>query len=179
MMGALQSVNFLLHPRAAVLNLAYPKGYLGNVWRRALAGATYLTARSSYPLGNSSGICILDAMEPLRHNSAPRKTIRFSLKYRPDFLQTLVNAQELTTTRLFDDKQLAVGDPVEIVVTETGRRVGTGIISKVRSTTFQDLFATATDFSGTVAMYEGYYGRHVLPGELVKDVTVDIRKQEV
>lgn len=105
--------------------------------------------------------------------------MRFSLKHRPEFRDTRVNARTLTTTRLFDDKQLAVGDAVEIVITETGQRVGTGVISKVRNTTFQDLFETATDFDGTVAMYEDYYRRRILPDEQVKDVTIDIRKLEV
>lgn len=102
------------------------------------------------------------------------KVLRFSLKYRPDFIRQLSSKRELTTTRLFDDKRLSVGDTVAIVVAETGQSVARGVVSGVKVASFSGLFKSANDLVGTFAMYADYYGRRIRATTRVKDVTITL-----
>lgn len=122
--------------------------------------------------GRLYGACYIDVMQHTSTHTV--KDIRFSLKYRPDFLQELPSRRELTTTRLFDDKNLMVGDTVNLVITETGEHVATGRISNIRTIGFAELFAATKNFQGTLAMYQDYYMREVAPTTEAKDITIEL-----
>jgi hypothetical protein len=100
------------------------------------------------------------------------KLLKFSIKYRPDFESQIAAASEITTTRLFDDKMLSVGDAVTLQIAETQKVVGVGHITKIRSTTFADEFGTPEGSAENYSMYSAYYHRQIEPTTGIKDVTI-------
>lgn len=83
-----------------------------------------------------------------------------TLKFTPELCQKITSGEKTSTWRLFDDKDLKVGDQIKFVNKQTGAEIGVSIITKVKVTTL----GTLTDedwvgherYTSEVEMYETY-----------------------
>lgn len=107
------------------------------------------------------------------------KVIKFSLKYRPNFLQSLGSKGDIATTRLFDDHNLSVGDLVDLEVLETRKRFASGEIVKVEKNAFEKMFANIENKEANYQMYDDYYGRSIQPTDTVKEIIIRLREKTV
>jgi len=80
----------------------------------------------------------------------------------------------ITTSRLFDDKNLSVGDLVDMIVAENMQRFALGKIISIESSTFREAFVTVRDAEGNNAMYRHYYKHIIDPDEVVKTITLQL-----
>ena len=90
------------------------------------------------------------------------------LKFRAHLKELILGGEKTTTWRLFDDKNLSVGDKLVFVVAETGEEFATAEITSVQETVMGKL--TKDDWAGHETYtsdkdmykhYEGYYNRPV------------------
>ena len=86
----------------------------------------------------------------------PKKTLKFR-----DFLVPLVLSGEKDVTwRLFDDKDLKVGDEIDFINWNTGETFGEGVITAVREKTLGTLepsdYQGHEKFESEQSMYEHY-----------------------
>lgn len=85
-----------------------------------------------------------------------------TLKFTPELCGLIQAGTKTSTWRLFDDKDLQVGDSIELINNETLDTIGTGMITRLIIKTLGTL--TETDWSGherfasEEAMYEAYRG---------------------
>jgi len=98
-----------------------------------------------------------------------------TLKFRKELSELILNGQKTSTWRLFDDKDLSVGDIVSFVVWETGEEFARVELIFVKETTFGQL--TSNDWEGHESfeseekmykVYEEYYKRPVDENSPVK-----------
>jgi hypothetical protein len=98
-----------------------------------------------------------------------------TLKFRKELSELILNGQKTSTWRLFDDKDLSVGDIVSFVVWETGEEFARVELIFVKETTFGQL--TSNDWEGhetfeseekMYKVYEEYYKRPVDENSPVK-----------
>jgi hypothetical protein len=98
-----------------------------------------------------------------------------TVKFRDYLVPLVISGKKTSTWRLFDDKDLSVGDKIEL--RGFGKEVpfGTAIITRVVEKSFQDL--EPADFDGHNAYrdeaemyrtFSGYYNRPVGPDTVVK-----------
>ena len=100
-----------------------------------------------------------------------KKTIKFR-----DLLVELVQKGEKDSTwRLFDDKDLQVGDEVDLINWNTGEKFADAVLTEVREKQLNKLepldFEGHEKFESEEAMYEAYrtyYGDRVTPDTMVK-----------
>ena len=97
------------------------------------------------------------------------------LKFRPHLCEQIKNGEKTATWRLFDDKDLTLGDDIEFVNWETKEPFGTGQITALRTKTLGTL--EDDDWIGherfdseeeMYATYRTYYGDQVQPDTEVK-----------
>lgn len=69
-----------------------------------------------------------------------------TLKFREKLSKLILSGEKTTTWRLFDDKDLQVGDEVIFLVKETLEEFARAKLLEVTETTFENL--TADDFDG-------------------------------
>lgn len=98
-----------------------------------------------------------------------------NLKFKPHLCEQILAGGKTSTWRLFDDKDLQVGDMVECLNQETLAVIGTATLTAVTKKTLGTL--TETDWGGherypsEEAMYEtyrSYYGDQVGPDSELK-----------
>jgi hypothetical protein len=106
-----------------------------------------------------------------------------SLKFKKVLSDLILAGKKSTTWRLFDDKDLQVGDVVKCVVSETNEAFAKAVLTDVRLTSFKDLqdedwqghepFTSKSDMYKT---YSGYYGCVVDESTPVKIVKFELKK---
>lgn len=106
------------------------------------------------------------------------------LKFKPELCKQIVGGTKTSTWRLFDDKDLQLGDNIEFVNNETGESFGTGTIFKLKLTTLGNLeetdwigherYASAEEMYET---YRGYYGDKVSPDSELKIIEFAFKPQ--
>ena len=102
-----------------------------------------------------------------------RKTIKFA----PHLVASLRDGSKTTTWRLFDDKDLSVGDEVSFVNKESLETVGTARIVSVCTKPLADVTheeLAEHGYADSDAMYENlflYYGDRVTPDTEIKMIT--------
>jgi hypothetical protein len=98
-----------------------------------------------------------------------------TLKFRQKLSRLILDGKKTTTWRLFDDKDLSIGDQVSFVVFETGKEFARVELVFVKEITFGQL--TELDWEGherfdsdeqMYEMYERYYDCKVDKNSLVK-----------
>ena len=98
-----------------------------------------------------------------------------TLKFQPHLCKQIVAGTKTSTWRLFDDKDLRVGDQLEFMNKETGETFGNGEIVNLYTKTLGTL--EKTDWVGherfaseeeMYATYRSYYGDEVCPNTEVK-----------
>lgn len=100
-----------------------------------------------------------------------------SLKFRRQLANMILNGQKTVTWRLFDDKQLTVGDQLELILWETGEVFATAEIIKVTEKKLGEIsepdFLGHERFADTTEMlkhYREYYGEQVNMETMMKVV---------
>lgn len=105
-----------------------------------------------------------------------------TLKFRKHLSELIVQGEKSTTWRLFDDKDLSVGDTVSFLVWETGKEFARAKLLDVRETVFGEL--SDEDWKGhekfnsdkeMYATYSKYYGREVTPESPVKVIRFELQ----
>lgn len=101
-----------------------------------------------------------------------------TLKFAEHLVPLVLSGEKTSTWRLFDDKDLAVGDELMLIDRGTGEPFGTATITRVTVRTLGTL--TDADWEGHErfpsedAMYEayrGYYGESAGPESEVKIIS--------
>ena len=98
-----------------------------------------------------------------------------SLKFASDLVSKIISGEKTSTWRLFDDKDLKVGDSLIFINKESGEQFGTGVITSLVIKTLGTLseadwegherFASDEEMYDT---YRKYYGDKVGPDSEVK-----------
>lgn len=101
-----------------------------------------------------------------------------TMKFMPALCEKILNGEKTSTWRLFDDKDLQSGDAVECINKETGKMVGTAILTNVKIKSLGSLeeadWAGHETYTSTEEMYRtysGYYREPVGPESEVKLIT--------
>lgn len=103
------------------------------------------------------------------------------LKFKDFKAKWILEKKKTATMRLFDDKDLEVGDELELINSDTGIIFTHARIAEVINKKLSEL--TESDFQGhekwksTEEMYDGfrkYYGDRVEPGTTVKIIRFSI-----
>ncbi|HMO78181.1 MAG TPA: ASCH domain-containing protein [Candidatus Paceibacterota bacterium] len=106
-----------------------------------------------------------------------------TLKFFPELCEQILAGTKTTTWRLFDDKDLQIGDELVFVNKETLEQFGTGKITSLRTKTLRTL--VESDWNGheryasakeMYATYRKYYGDRVTPDTEVKIINFDFIK---
>lgn len=100
-----------------------------------------------------------------------------SLKFEDHLASLIISGEKTTTWRLFDDKDLQVGDIVSLIDNDKDEIFGEAEIVKITEKPFGDI--TDEDFEGhekfeskekMYETYKGYYGDRVNSDSIVKTV---------
>lgn len=101
-----------------------------------------------------------------------------TLKFRPHLVDQILSGEKTTTWRIFDDKDLTVGDELTLINKETLEEFGRATVTDLRVKTLGTL--TQEDWEGheqfasedeMYATYRKYYGDTVGPDTEVKILT--------
>lgn len=105
-----------------------------------------------------------------------------TLKFVPGLVPLVLSGEKTTTWRLWDDKNLTVGERVSFLNSETGQEFAVAQLTKVYEKPFKDLneedWAGHETFNSEAAMYQSYsqmYAREVNPSTLVKIIQFKIK----
>lgn len=105
-----------------------------------------------------------------------------TLKFAPRLVSQILNGQKTSTWRLFDDKDLSLGDKLIFVNKETGEEFGSAIITTLSQKTLGTLkdedWEGHERFPSEAAMYatcRQYYGDGVDANTEVKIINFDFR----
>ncbi len=97
------------------------------------------------------------------------------LKFKPKLCDQILIGEKTATWRLFDDKDLQIGDKIQFVNKETGETIGSGEILKLKVTTLGSLqeedwvgHERYTSQEEMYATYKTYYGEKVGPDSELK-----------
>ncbi|MEI7653302.1 MAG: ASCH domain-containing protein [bacterium] len=107
------------------------------------------------------------------------KTLKFAEKLVPSVL----NGTKTATWRLFDDKNLSVGDELDLVHATTREHFAYAVITSVKELAIQDItdadrvgHESMGDVDEICAIYEGYYHQHISPESRMKIVRFELVK---
>lgn len=103
-----------------------------------------------------------------------------TLKFAPDLVSKILSGEKTSTWRLFDDKNLAVGDELLFLNKQTGNEFGSAVITTLYTKTLGTL--TEADWEGherfhsdeeMYVTYRKYYGDTVNEESEVKILSFD------
>ncbi|OGN03341.1 MAG: hypothetical protein A2651_02555 [Candidatus Yanofskybacteria bacterium RIFCSPHIGHO2_01_FULL_42_12] len=100
-----------------------------------------------------------------------------TLKFKHDFVKEILAGRKITTWRLFDDKNLQVGDEIELIDANTGIAFKDAVIISVEEKKIKDLTDEELkkhEYASRDAMIEShknYYGDKVDLTTTVKIIT--------
>ncbi|MFZ3020251.1 MAG: ASCH domain-containing protein [Minisyncoccia bacterium] len=104
------------------------------------------------------------------------------VKFRQHFVPNILNGTKKTTWRLFDDKDLSVGDDIELVDFETKNKFGEARIEKVFEKEIKNLMPQEIFGHGyknvdeMIERHKVYYGNGVNKDTKVKIITFELKK---
>lgn len=107
-----------------------------------------------------------------------------SLKFMPHLVEMILNGNKTSTWRLFDDKDLQVGDELIFINKETNESFGNSTITDIKIRTLGTL--TDADWEGherfasdeeMYATYRKYYGTKVDEGSEIKIITFNFKEK--
>ncbi|MFA6094419.1 MAG: ASCH domain-containing protein [Candidatus Paceibacterota bacterium] len=98
-----------------------------------------------------------------------------TLKFRPELASLILLGEKTSTWRLFDDKNLTLGDEIILINKSTGEEFGKAVIIELREKKLGEIIDTDfyghEKFESVEKMYEAYrkyYGDKVTPESIVK-----------
>ena len=98
-----------------------------------------------------------------------------TLKFRKHLVPLILSGEKTVTWRLFDDKNLAIGDEIDLVNWDNKKIFGEGVLTEIREKALGDI--EETDFAGhenyeseekMYKAYREYYGDKVDKNTIVK-----------
>lgn len=104
-----------------------------------------------------------------------------TLKFRERLIESILSGEKTATWRLFDDKELATGDMLTFVNSDTGTPFATAEILAVREKKLNTI--TDDDYNGNgeplsrenlLALYKEHYGDRVTDETIIKIVDYKI-----
>lgn len=104
-----------------------------------------------------------------------------TLKFRSELIDQILKETKRSTWRLFDDKDLKVGDVFHVIDSETLKDYGEAIIKEIKEKKLGDI--TDDDFEGhekykdqddMLRHYRKYYGDRVNLNTMVKMIKFDL-----
>lgn len=104
-----------------------------------------------------------------------------TVKFKPSLVPSVLSGEKKSTWRLFDDKDLQVGDVLSLINKETLEPFGTARITSVIEKKMKDL--QESDFDGhekyesdekMYEAYRSYYGDRVTTDSVVKMITFEL-----
>jgi hypothetical protein len=103
-----------------------------------------------------------------------------TLKFLSKFKEGILNGAKTNTWRLFDDKNLQIGDEVAFIDSDTKESFGNGVIIDVKEICLKEVDLNTIDekYGSYDAMYErlrGYYGDSVGPDTVLKIVEFKLK----
>ena len=104
------------------------------------------------------------------------------IKFRRELAGLILNGQKSSTWRLFDDKDIQVGDNLKLVIWENGEVFATAAVIKVTEKPLGELSkedkAGHESFNSDAEMYETYkkyYGPSVGPDTIAKLIWFELQ----
>ncbi|TSC63883.1 MAG: Uncharacterized protein G01um101491_436 [Parcubacteria group bacterium Gr01-1014_91] len=106
-----------------------------------------------------------------------------TLKFAPHLIEKIISGEKTSTWRLFDDKDLQIGDELIFINKETGKQFGAAKILTTKTKTLGTL--TSDDWIGhekfpsdeeMYASYRKYYGDKVDENSEVKILTFGFKE---
>lgn len=100
-----------------------------------------------------------------------------SLKFKSNLIEPILNGTKTATWRVWDDKNLSIGDELDFVNQDDGRVFASAIVTEIIEKSFNDL--TDADKIGheaykslkqMYATFSHYYKKPVRPSDIVKIV---------
>ena len=100
------------------------------------------------------------------------------LKFKPFLVPKVLSGEKVTTWRLFDDKNLVIGDQLTLLDSETEKEFAQAEIVEIREKKLGEV--EEADFGGKkiynnkeemLVHYRGYYGERTTFDSLVKMIT--------
>jgi hypothetical protein len=105
-----------------------------------------------------------------------------TLKFKNNFVAPILGGSKTVTWRLFDDKDLKVGDLVELVEKETLNKFGEAEIIDTREKALKDLtdsdyqeHGDSSNSEDVVTHFKQFYGDRVNPDTLVKIIKIKLK----
>lgn len=99
------------------------------------------------------------------------------LKFLHMYVEYIVKLDTFTTFRLFDDKNLSVGDVVGLLDSETGEKFATAKITKIKEASFEEMIKRAADKGGMYEQYKKYYSRDIKPDDRGKYIDFEMVRE--
>lgn len=99
-----------------------------------------------------------------------------SLKFAHAYVEAISKLDKVTTTRLDDDKNLAIGDLVDFIDSETNQKFMEGKVTGIQETSFEEMTKGAADTQGMYNQYKVYYSRDIKPDDTVKWIEFEVIK---
>ncbi len=107
-----------------------------------------------------------------------------TLKFASHLVQKILSGEKTSTWRLFDDKDLQVGDELIFINKDTGEQFGTAKITSLKVKTLGTLndedwvgHEKFVDEEDMYANYRSYYGEKVSPSSEVKMLAFNFYKK--
>lgn len=105
-----------------------------------------------------------------------------SLKFAPHLVEKIISGEKTSTWRLFDDKNLTVGDELIFINRDTNEEFGTALITGLKiktlgTVTYEDYFGQEK-YSSDEEMYKNfrkYYGDKVDENTEVKIINFNFK----
>lgn len=91
-------------------------------------------------------------------------------------MEAILKKDKVTTTRLFDDKNLSVGDVVDFIDSGSGDKFSEAKITRIKEITFSEMVKGAANVEGMYEHYKDYYKRDISPEDKVKQIDFEIVK---
>ena len=108
------------------------------------------------------------------------------LKFEQKLVEPILSGKKTATWRLYDDKDLTIGDELSLVNRDTGDEFARGRITDVQETTLGEIDLSNTGghetYESREAMYEifrGYYGEQVGAETGVKIVSFELFDESI
>jgi len=105
-----------------------------------------------------------------------------TLKFREHLVKSILSGEKNTTWRLFDDKNLTVGDKIDLINWNTKEKFGEAIITNIKEKKMGEIeekdFNGHEKFSSKEEMFDTYltyYGDKVDINTIVKIIRFNIR----
>ena len=97
-----------------------------------------------------------------------------TLKFPKHFVEAILASDTGATTRLFDEKNLSVGDELSFIEKETGRCFANARITKVVEAPFEEVMKYAADMKGMYEQYADYHKTPIEPSTPMKVISYEI-----